>query len=77
QKYVVSSVDGTFKVENVSEASANSWPWHVSLQSHDTHYCSGVLVQPRWVLAPRHCCGFLFYFIPIHLFYFFPHLFSK
>uniref|UniRef100_A0A672RK72 Zgc:55888 n=1 Tax=Sinocyclocheilus grahami TaxID=75366 RepID=A0A672RK72_SINGR len=52
---VVSSVDGTFKVENVSEACANSWPWHVSLQSHDTHYCSGVLVHPRWVLAPRHC----------------------
>ncbi|XP_042591496.1 transmembrane protease serine 9-like isoform X4 [Cyprinus carpio] len=52
---VVSSVDGTFKVENVSEACANSWPWHVSLQSQDTHYCSGVLVHPRWVLAPRHC----------------------
>uniref|UniRef100_A0A8C1LBI3 Zgc:55888 n=1 Tax=Cyprinus carpio TaxID=7962 RepID=A0A8C1LBI3_CYPCA len=52
---VVSSVDGTFKVENVSEACANSWPWHVSLQSHGTHYCSGVLIHPRWVLAPRHC----------------------
>ncbi|KAK2892939.1 hypothetical protein Q8A67_012927 [Cirrhinus molitorella] len=52
---VVSSEDGTFKVENLSEACPNSWPWHVSLQSHDTHYCSGVLVHPRWVLAPRHC----------------------
>lgn len=52
---VVSTEDGTFKVENMSEACPNSWPWHVSLQSHDTHYCSGVLVHPRWVLAPRHC----------------------
>ncbi|XP_043093677.1 ovochymase-1 isoform X2 [Puntigrus tetrazona] len=52
---LVSSKDGTFKVENVSEACPNSWPWHVSLQSHDTHYCSGVLVHSRWVLAPRHC----------------------
>ncbi|KAF4114773.1 hypothetical protein G5714_004996 [Onychostoma macrolepis] len=52
---VVSSENGTFKVENVSEACPNSWPWHVSLQSHDTHYCSGVLIHPRWVLAPRHC----------------------
>ncbi|XP_077091021.1 ovochymase-1 isoform X2 [Siphateles boraxobius] len=52
---VVLTEDGTFKVENISEACPNSWPWHVSLQSHDTHYCSGVLVHPRWVLAPRHC----------------------
>uniref|UniRef100_A0A8C1Z0H6 Zgc:55888 n=1 Tax=Cyprinus carpio TaxID=7962 RepID=A0A8C1Z0H6_CYPCA len=52
---VVSSEDGTFKVDNVSEACPNSWPWHVSLQSQDTHYCSGILVHPRWVLAPRHC----------------------
>ncbi|XP_050964073.1 ovochymase-1 [Labeo rohita] len=52
---VASMKDGTFKVENVSEACPNSWPWHVSLQSHDVHYCSGVLVHPRCVLAPRHC----------------------
>lgn len=52
---VVSSENGTFKVENMSEACPNSWPWHVSLQSHDMHYCSGVLVHPRCVLAPRHC----------------------
>ncbi|TRY92079.1 hypothetical protein DNTS_005868, partial [Danionella cerebrum] len=49
------SKDGSFKVENVSEACAIGWPWQASLQSRDTHYCSGVLVHPRWVLAPRHC----------------------
>lgn len=53
---MVSSEDGTFKVENLSEACPNSWPWHVSLQNEALqHYCSGVLVHPRWVLAPRHC----------------------
>ncbi|XP_067283479.1 ovochymase-1 [Pseudorasbora parva] len=52
---MVSSEDGTFKVENLSEACPNSWPWHVSLQKQDTHYCSGILVHPQWVLAPRHC----------------------
>lgn len=52
---VVSTENGAFKVENVSEACPNAWPWQASLQSEDTHYCSGVLVHPRWVLAPRHC----------------------
>ncbi|XP_051546815.1 transmembrane protease serine 9-like [Myxocyprinus asiaticus] len=52
---VVSSEDGTFSVENLSEACPNSWPWQVSLQSHKTHYCSGILIHPNWILAPRHC----------------------
>ncbi|XP_065121904.1 ovochymase-1 isoform X2 [Paramisgurnus dabryanus] len=52
---LVPSADGTFQVDNVSEACPNSWPWQVSLQSHDAHYCSGILVHPHWVLAPRHC----------------------
>ncbi|XP_051543952.1 transmembrane protease serine 9-like [Myxocyprinus asiaticus] len=52
---VLSSEDGIFKVENLSEACPNSWPWHVSLQSQETHYCSGILIHPHWVLAPRHC----------------------
>nr|XP_055047176.1 polyserase-2-like isoform X1 [Misgurnus anguillicaudatus] len=52
---LVPSVDGTFQVDNVSEACPHSWPWQVSLQSHDAHYCSGILVHPYWVLAPRHC----------------------
>ncbi|NP_956439.2 ovochymase-1 precursor [Danio rerio] len=52
---VVSTENGAFKVENVSEACPNAWPWQASLQNDDTHYCSGVLVHPRWVLAPRHC----------------------
>ncbi|KAA0720643.1 Polyserase-2 [Triplophysa tibetana] len=52
---VVPVEDGTFKVDNVSEACPHSWPWQVSLQSHDLHYCSGVLLHHSWVLAPRHC----------------------
>uniref|UniRef100_A0A673FSD2 Peptidase S1 domain-containing protein n=1 Tax=Sinocyclocheilus rhinocerous TaxID=307959 RepID=A0A673FSD2_9TELE len=65
--YHIDELNGTFKVENVSEACPNSWPWHVSLQSHDTHYCSGVLIHPRWVLAPRHCLVILDFMLMLHL----------
>ncbi|XP_028810817.1 prostasin-like isoform X2 [Denticeps clupeoides] len=43
------------RVANVGAACPHSWPWQVSLQNEDGHYCSGVLVHPRWVLAARHC----------------------
>ncbi|XP_071781059.2 ovochymase-1 [Centroberyx gerrardi] len=49
------SQEGEVSVGNVTEACPNFWPWHVSLQSHGRHYCSGTLIHRRWVLAPQHC----------------------
>uniref|UniRef100_A0A8C6P6Q4 Ovochymase 1 n=1 Tax=Nothobranchius furzeri TaxID=105023 RepID=A0A8C6P6Q4_NOTFU len=43
------------KVENLTESCPSSWPWMVSLQSSGQHYCSGVLVQHRWVVTAKHC----------------------
>ncbi|XP_041934699.1 ovochymase-1 [Alosa sapidissima] len=43
------------RVLKVSTACPFSWPWQVSLQHDGVHYCSGTLISPHWVLAPRHC----------------------
>ncbi|XP_026778585.3 ovochymase-1 [Pangasianodon hypophthalmus] len=50
-----SEPSGELKVVNVTEACPHSWPWQVSLQSGDDHYCSGTLIDERWVLTTRHC----------------------
>ncbi|KAF7229518.1 transmembrane protease serine 9-like [Nothobranchius furzeri] len=49
------SPDRVVKVENLTESCPSSWPWMVSLQSSGQHYCSGVLVQHRWVVTAKHC----------------------
>ncbi|KAI5093953.1 ovochymase-1 precursor, partial [Silurus meridionalis] len=50
-----SSASGEMRLVNVTEACPHSWPWQVSLQSEGTHYCSGTLIDERWVLTARHC----------------------
>ncbi|XP_057709685.1 ovochymase-1 [Corythoichthys intestinalis] len=47
--------DGRARAENVTAACPGAWPWQVSLQANGVHYCSGVLLRRRWVLAARHC----------------------
>ncbi|XP_071358853.1 ovochymase-1 isoform X2 [Trachinotus anak] len=49
------SQDGEVSVENVTESCPFFWPWQVSLQSSGHHYCSGVLIHRRWVIAAKHC----------------------
>jgi len=37
------------------EAEAHSWPWMVSLQIDDTHFCGGTLLNDQWVISAAHC----------------------
>ncbi|CAL8323314.1 unnamed protein product [Lota lota] len=51
----LSDVGGEVRAGGVTEACPYSWPWQVSLQSEGRHYCSGTLINRRWVLAAHHC----------------------
>ncbi|KAK3517805.1 hypothetical protein QTP70_018968 [Hemibagrus guttatus] len=53
--FETSDPTGELRVVNLMEACAHSWPWQVSLQSEENHYCSGTLIDERWVLTARHC----------------------
>lgn len=53
--FETSEPNGELRVVNLTEACPHSWPWQVSLQSEENHYCSGTLIDERWVLTARHC----------------------
>ncbi|XP_060759369.1 ovochymase-1 [Neoarius graeffei] len=46
---------GEQRLVNLTEACPHSWPWQVSLQREDSHYCSGTLIDKCWALTSRHC----------------------
>lgn len=47
--------DGPASVVNVTEACPFTWCWMVSLQFNGEHFCSGVLIHPRYVITSQHC----------------------
>ncbi|KAM6436431.1 LOW QUALITY PROTEIN: ovochymase-1 [Liasis olivaceus] len=51
------SLEGQGKVEVFSSnlATPASWPWLVSLQFENKHFCVGILIDKIWVLAAGHC----------------------
>lgn len=52
---LLSSLNGSASVINVTESCPFNWPWQVSLQNNGRHFCSGTLIHRRFVITAQHC----------------------
>lgn len=46
---------GEPRVVGGNPATPVSWPWLVSLQYENEHFCGGTLIDESWVLTAGHC----------------------
>ncbi|KAI5097281.1 serine protease 60.2 precursor, partial [Silurus meridionalis] len=45
------------------DALNTSWPWQVSFQENNNHFCGGTLITQNWVLSAAHCLIRVFCFL--------------
>ncbi|KAJ1081817.1 hypothetical protein NDU88_001991 [Pleurodeles waltl] len=43
------------RIINGHNAVPHSWPWQVSLQYNNFHFCGGSLINENWVITAAHC----------------------
>jgi len=54
-KPVNEASSGGWRIVNGLNATHGSWPWMVSLQVYNQHFCGGTIIDDQWVLSAAHC----------------------